>query len=47
MIPRLLGRLFIALARMRPGPGSEPLGHVGHELVRLERRGPQPARTSR
>ncbi|MGD0249720.1 MAG: hypothetical protein ABSB97_02365 [Thermoplasmata archaeon] len=47
MIVGLVGRLFTAAARLRPGPTSEPLAHVGEELVRLERPRPQAARTSR
>jgi hypothetical protein len=47
MIVGAVGRLFVAVARLRPGPTSEPLAHVGEELLRLERRRPQVPRTSR
>jgi hypothetical protein len=47
MIVGIVGRLFVAAASARPGPGAEPLAHVGRELVRLERGRPQPASTLR
>ncbi len=42
-----VGRLFVAAARLRPGPASEPLRRVGQELVRLERDRPPAPTTSR
>jgi hypothetical protein len=47
MISGIVGRLFVAVAHLRPGAGSEPLAHVGRELVRLESRRPQAPTTSR
>lgn len=47
MIVGLVGYLFEAVARVRPDERSADLGHVGEELVRLERRRRQRATTSR
>jgi hypothetical protein len=40
VIVGLVGRLFRAAARLRPGDAGRDLDHVGAELVRLERRAP-------
>lgn len=47
MIEGLLGRLFRAIAGLRPSEGSEDLRHVGDELVRLEQRSGQRPTSSR
>jgi hypothetical protein len=43
----LVGRLMKAFARFRAGEARSDLEHVGDELIRLDRRRPQPATTSR
>ena len=47
MLLGLIGRAMKALARFHPGDSSADLEHVGEELVRLDRRRPQPPTTSR
>ena len=47
MLLGLLGRLMKAMARFRSGEARADLDHVGDELVRLDRRRPQPRATSR
>ena len=47
MIYRLIGYLFRTMARFAHGEVGQDLDHVGNELLRLDRRSPQPATTSR
>jgi len=47
MIAGLVGRVFVALARLVPGEGRADLEHVGRELIRLETRRAQRATSSR
>lgn len=47
MIARLIGYLFRVMARFTPGEAGADLDHVGQELLRLDRRSPQPSATSR
>jgi hypothetical protein len=47
MIVGLIGRVFRAAARLRPGEAGTDLDHVGRELTDLERRPPQLATISR
>ncbi len=47
MLLGVLGRLMKALAHVRTGEARTDLEHVGEELVRLDRRRPQPPATSR
>ena len=47
MLLGVLGRLMKAVAKIRGGDAGSDLEHVGDELVRLDRRRPQPPATSR
>ncbi len=47
MIARLLGSVLRAVAKLTPGEAGADLDHVGDELMRLDRRPPQTAATSR
>jgi len=47
MIAGWIGRVFRAMARLRPGEAGADLDRVGRELVDLERPRPQAATTSR
>lgn len=47
MLLGVIGRAMKALARFRTGEARSDLEHVGEELVRLDRRRPQPPTTSR
>jgi hypothetical protein len=47
MLLGLIGRAMRAIARLRSGEERADLDHVGEELVRLDRRRPQPPTTSR
>ncbi len=47
MIARLVGTVFRALARLRPGDAGRDLDHVGAELVRLDASGRPPSTRAR
>ncbi|MCI4364479.1 MAG: hypothetical protein L3K10_00210 [Thermoplasmata archaeon] len=47
MMVGLIGRLFVAAARLRPGSAGSDLAHVGEELRRLARPPAQLPTTSR
>jgi len=47
MIASLVGTIFRAVARLRPGALGRDLDHVGAELIRLDRPAARPSTIAR